>query len=72
MNVRASGWEPAYRFPPLAWVLLVVGLVAALAAFHSGLADMVVTLYRGRRVGTYPRGQASMQRVVTDITHPVA
>lgn len=37
-----------------------------------GLADRVVTLYRGRRVGSYPRGQASMQQVVTDITHPVS
>ena len=37
-----------------------------------GLGDSVVTLYRGRRVASYPRGQATMQQVVTDITHPVA
>ena len=37
-----------------------------------GLADLVVTMYRGRVVGRYTRAQATMQQVVMDITHPVA
>ena len=37
-----------------------------------GLGDRVVTMYRGRLVGSYDRGQASMQQVVSDITHPPA
>lgn len=35
-----------------------------------GLGDFVVTMYRGRLVGHYRRGEASMQRIVADITHP--
>jgi ABC-type sugar transport system ATPase subunit len=37
-----------------------------------GVGDLIVTMYRGRLVGSYPKGQASMQQVVTDITHPVS
>ena len=35
-----------------------------------GLGDVVVTMYRGRQVGTYAREDASMARIVSDITHP--
>jgi len=37
-----------------------------------GIADVVVTMYRGRRVATYRSGEADMQRVLSDITHQVA
>jgi ABC-type sugar transport system ATPase subunit len=37
-----------------------------------GMADVVVTMYRGRQVAKYRRGEADMQRVLADITHPVA
>jgi ribose transport system ATP-binding protein/rhamnose transport system ATP-binding protein len=37
-----------------------------------GMADVIVSMYRGRRIGTYQRGEATMQRVLADITHPVA
>ena len=37
-----------------------------------GMADVVVSMYRGRRVATYRRGEADMQRVLADITHPAA
>jgi ABC-type sugar transport system ATPase subunit len=37
-----------------------------------GMADVVVTMYRGRQVGAYRRGTASMQKVLADITHPAA
>jgi ABC-type sugar transport system ATPase subunit len=37
-----------------------------------GMADIVVSMYRGRQVGRYRRGEADMQRVLADITHPVA
>jgi ABC-type sugar transport system ATPase subunit len=37
-----------------------------------GMADIVVSMYRGRQVGQYRRGTASLQRVLADITHPVA
>ena len=37
-----------------------------------GLSDIVVTLYRGRIVGTYTRGAIDMAGIVADITHPVA
>ncbi|MGH7088982.1 MAG: hypothetical protein ACREFQ_08780 [Stellaceae bacterium] len=37
-----------------------------------GMADTIVTLYRGRKVGIYRRGEASQQRLLADITHPGA
>ena len=37
-----------------------------------GMADVIVTLYRGRQVGCYRREEASMHRVLADIAHPVA
>jgi ribose transport system ATP-binding protein/rhamnose transport system ATP-binding protein len=35
-----------------------------------GMADIVITMYRGRQIGAYRRGAASMQTVLADITHP--
>jgi ABC-type sugar transport system ATPase subunit len=37
-----------------------------------GMGDVVITLYRGRQVGRYRRGEADMHRVLADITHPAA
>jgi ABC-type sugar transport system ATPase subunit len=37
-----------------------------------GMADVVVTMYRGRQIGRYGRGEADMHRVLADITHPAA
>jgi ribose transport system ATP-binding protein/rhamnose transport system ATP-binding protein len=37
-----------------------------------GMADLVVTMYRGRQIGSYSRGTASLQNVLADITHPAA
>ena len=37
-----------------------------------GMSDVVVSMYRGRQVARYRRGEADMQRVLADITHPVA
>jgi ABC-type sugar transport system ATPase subunit len=37
-----------------------------------GMADVVVTMYRGAQVGRYRRGEADMHRVLADITHPAA
>ena len=36
-----------------------------------GLGDTIVTMFRGRQVGLYARGDVTMARVVADITHPV-
>ena len=36
-----------------------------------GIADVIVSMYRGRQIATYTRGAADMHRVLTDITHPV-
>jgi ribose transport system ATP-binding protein/rhamnose transport system ATP-binding protein len=35
-----------------------------------GVADVVITIYRGRQVGMYRRNEVSMHRIVADITHP--
>ena len=35
-----------------------------------GMADVIVSMYRGRQVATYGRGEADVHRVLTDITHP--
>jgi len=35
-----------------------------------GMADTIVTMYRGRQVAAYRRGEVDMQRVLGDITHP--
>jgi ABC-type sugar transport system ATPase subunit len=37
-----------------------------------GIADVVVTMYRGRQVGSYRGREADMQRVLADITHLAA
>jgi ABC-type sugar transport system ATPase subunit len=37
-----------------------------------GMSDVIVSMYRGRQVATYRRGETSMQQVLADITHPVA
>jgi ABC-type sugar transport system ATPase subunit len=37
-----------------------------------GMGDVVITMYRGRQVGCYRRGEADMHRVLADITHPAA
>jgi ABC-type sugar transport system ATPase subunit len=37
-----------------------------------GMADIIVSMYRGRQIATYRRDEASMQRVLADITHPAA
>jgi ABC-type sugar transport system ATPase subunit len=36
-----------------------------------GLGDVVITMYRGNRVGVYSRKEVTMHRVVSDITHPL-
>jgi len=37
-----------------------------------GMADVIVSMYRGRQIATYRRGEADVHRVLADITHPVA
>jgi ABC-type sugar transport system ATPase subunit len=37
-----------------------------------GMADVVVTMYRGRQVAIYRRDEADIRHVLADITHPVA
>jgi len=37
-----------------------------------GMADVIVSMYRGRQIAVYRRGEADMQRVLADITHPAA
>ena len=37
-----------------------------------GMADVIVSMYRGKQIATYQRGEADMQRVLADITHPAA
>ena len=37
-----------------------------------GMADIIVSMYRGRQIAIYRRGEADVQRVLVDITHPVA
>jgi ABC-type sugar transport system ATPase subunit len=36
-----------------------------------GIGDIVLTMYRGRIVGSYLRGSFAMARILADITHPV-
>lgn len=37
-----------------------------------GMADVIVSMYRGRQIASYRRGEADLHRVLADITHPVA
>jgi ABC-type sugar transport system ATPase subunit len=37
-----------------------------------GMADVIVSMYRGRQIAMYRRGEADVHRVLADITHPVA
>jgi ribose transport system ATP-binding protein len=36
-----------------------------------GIADIVITLYRGRAVERYERDNIAMSSILADITHPV-
>jgi ABC-type sugar transport system ATPase subunit len=36
-----------------------------------GVADIVITMYRGRTVARYERQSIAMARILADITHPV-
>ena len=37
-----------------------------------GMSDIIVSMYRGRQIRAYRRGEAGLHRVLADITHPVA
>src|SRR5262249_3074875 len=37
-----------------------------------GMADVIVSMYRGQQVAIYQRGQADLHRILAHITHPVA
>ena len=37
-----------------------------------GMADRIISMYRGHQIGSYRRGEADMHRVLADITHPAA
>jgi ABC-type sugar transport system ATPase subunit len=37
-----------------------------------GMADVIISMYRGQQVAIYQRGQANLHRILADITHPVA
>jgi ABC-type sugar transport system ATPase subunit len=37
-----------------------------------GMSDTIISMYRGRQIASYRRGEASLHRVLADITHPVA
>jgi ribose transport system ATP-binding protein len=37
-----------------------------------GMSDIIVSMYRGRQIAGYRRGEADVHRVLADITHPVA
>ena len=36
-----------------------------------GMSDIIVSMYRGRQIASYRRGEASVHQVLADITHPV-
>ena len=37
-----------------------------------GMSDTIVSMYRGRQIASYRRGDVSLHRVLADITHPAA
>jgi len=38
----------------------------------AGMADIVITMYRGRQVALYRRREIATHRILADITHPVS
>ncbi len=38
----------------------------------AGMADIVITMYRGRQVAIYRRGEIAIHRILADITHPAS
>ncbi|MES1976860.1 MAG: sugar ABC transporter ATP-binding protein [Pseudomonadota bacterium] len=48
------------------------GILVASTDFSEvlGLADVVVTMYRGSIVGSYPAKEATMPQIIADVTHP--
>ena len=43
---------------------------ASTGAEVAAQSDIIITMYRGRQVARYARGQVTMHQVLTDITHP--
>ncbi len=66
VGARAEIYRLVRRFCDRGWCVVIASsdLEEVL-----GMGDRVVTLYRGRQVGSYDRGAATMHRVLSDITH---
>jgi ABC-type sugar transport system ATPase subunit len=66
VGARAEIYRLVRRFCDRGWCVVIASsdLEEVL-----GMGDRVVTLYRGRHVGSYGRGAATMHRILSDITH---
>jgi ribose transport system ATP-binding protein/rhamnose transport system ATP-binding protein len=69
VGARAEIYKLLREFCDLGYVLL---MTSSDLEEVVGIADTVITMYRGNTVATYDRNRISMSSVLADITHPVA
>ena len=67
VGARADIYRLVRRFCAEGWAVV---MASSDLEEVLGMSDAIVTLYRGRLVARYARGQAGMHRILADITHP--
>lgn len=69
VGARAEIYRLVRRFCAQGWCVV---MASSDLEEVLGMGDAIVTLYRGRFVARYARGQADTIRILADITHPAA
>jgi ABC-type sugar transport system ATPase subunit len=68
VGARADIYRLVRRFCDAGWAVV---MASSDLEEVLGMSDAILTLYRGRPVARYSRGEAGMPRILADITHPV-
>jgi ribose transport system ATP-binding protein/rhamnose transport system ATP-binding protein len=68
IGARAEIYRVLREFCQMGYVLL---MTSSDLEEVVGISDSVVTMYRGRAISRYERGQIDMSTILADITHPV-
>jgi ABC-type sugar transport system ATPase subunit len=68
VGARAEIYRVLREFCQMGYVLL---MTSSDLEEVVGISDSVVTMYRGRAISRYERGQIDMSTILADITHPV-
>ena len=67
VGARAEIYRVLREFCRMGYVLL---MTSSDLEEVVGISDSVITMYRGRAISRYERGQIDMSTILADITHP--